>query len=81
MEIVMETLTLTSPTLLVGESDQILIRFMSVSILQRYTISMDFVRKFDRQCGSQASVRRLRAHASYQSFHNKWNLPVYFQLR
>uniref|UniRef100_A0A8C7F8X3 Conserved oligomeric Golgi complex subunit 2 n=1 Tax=Oncorhynchus kisutch TaxID=8019 RepID=A0A8C7F8X3_ONCKI len=48
---------------------------------ERYTISMDFVRKFDRQCGSQASVRRLRAHASYQSFHNKWNLPVYFQLR
>uniref|UniRef100_A0A8C7WCR0 Conserved oligomeric Golgi complex subunit 2 n=1 Tax=Oncorhynchus mykiss TaxID=8022 RepID=A0A8C7WCR0_ONCMY len=46
---------------------------------ERYTISMDFVRKFDRQCGSQASVRRLRAHASYQSFHNKWNLPVYFQ--
>ncbi|XP_029541112.1 conserved oligomeric Golgi complex subunit 2 isoform X2 [Oncorhynchus nerka] len=48
---------------------------------ERYTISMDFVRKFDRQCGSQASVRRLRAHTSYQSFHNKWNLPVYFQLR
>uniref|UniRef100_A0A4W5RXY2 Conserved oligomeric Golgi complex subunit 2 n=1 Tax=Hucho hucho TaxID=62062 RepID=A0A4W5RXY2_9TELE len=48
---------------------------------ERYTISIDFVRKFERQCGSQASVRRLRAHASYQSFHNKWNLPVYFQLR
>nr|XP_046210635.1 conserved oligomeric Golgi complex subunit 2-like isoform X1 [Oncorhynchus gorbuscha] len=47
----------------------------------RYTISIDFVRKFERQCGSQASVRRLRAHASYQSFHNKWNLPIYFQLR
>uniref|UniRef100_A0A674CYV2 Conserved oligomeric Golgi complex subunit 2 n=1 Tax=Salmo trutta TaxID=8032 RepID=A0A674CYV2_SALTR len=47
----------------------------------RYIISIDFVRKFERQCGSQASVRRLRAHASYQSFHNKWNLPVYFQLR
>ncbi|CAB1313258.1 unnamed protein product [Coregonus sp. 'balchen'] len=48
---------------------------------ERYTISVDFVRKFERQCGSQASVRRLRAHSSYQSFHNKWNLPVYFQLR
>ncbi|KAM9558814.1 conserved oligomeric Golgi complex subunit 2-like [Salvelinus alpinus] len=47
----------------------------------RYTISIDFVRKFERQCGSQASVRRLRAHTSYQSFHNKWNLPIYFQLR
>uniref|UniRef100_A0A4W5JDZ1 Conserved oligomeric Golgi complex subunit 2 n=1 Tax=Hucho hucho TaxID=62062 RepID=A0A4W5JDZ1_9TELE len=33
----------------------------------RYTISIDFVGKFERQCGSQASVRRLRAHASYQT--------------
>ncbi|KAJ8284507.1 hypothetical protein COCON_G00033570 [Conger conger] len=48
---------------------------------EKYTISMEFVRKFERQCGSQASVRRLRAHASYLSFQNKWNLPVYFQLR
>ncbi|KAG1927160.1 conserved oligomeric Golgi complex subunit 2 [Pimephales promelas] len=48
---------------------------------EKYTVSMDFVRKFERQCGSQASVKRLRAHPSYQSFHNKWNLPVYFQLR
>ncbi|MBN3309314.1 COG2 protein, partial [Amia calva] len=48
---------------------------------EKYTVSMDFVRKYERQCGSQASVRRLRAHPSYQSFQNKWNLPVYFQLR
>ncbi|NXR23073.1 COG2 protein, partial [Cinclus mexicanus] len=49
--------------------------------LQKYTTSMDFVRKFERQCGSQASVKRLRAHPSYHSFNNKWNLPVYFQIR
>ncbi|XP_030052295.1 conserved oligomeric Golgi complex subunit 2 [Microcaecilia unicolor] len=48
---------------------------------EKYTISMDFVRKFERQCGSQASVRRLRAHAAYHEFNNKWNLPVYFQIR
>ncbi|XP_053315724.1 conserved oligomeric Golgi complex subunit 2 [Spea bombifrons] len=48
---------------------------------QKYTISMDFVRKFERQCGSQTSVKRLRAHPSYHSFNNKWNLPVYFQIR
>ncbi|XP_053793232.1 conserved oligomeric Golgi complex subunit 2 isoform X3 [Vidua chalybeata] len=48
---------------------------------QKYTTSMDFVRKFERQCGSQASVKRLRAHPSYHSFNNKWNLPVYFQIR
>lgn len=48
---------------------------------ERYSVSMEFVRRFERQCGSQASVRRLRVHPSYVSFHNKWNLPVYFQLR
>ncbi|XP_067092550.1 conserved oligomeric Golgi complex subunit 2 [Osmerus mordax] len=48
---------------------------------ERYSVTMEFVRRFERQCGSQASVRRLRAHPSYISFHNKWNLPVYFQLR
>lgn len=48
---------------------------------ERYVVSMDFVRKFERQCGSQASVKRLRGHSCYQSFQNKWNLPVYFQLR
>uniref|UniRef100_H2TPH6 Conserved oligomeric Golgi complex subunit 2 n=1 Tax=Takifugu rubripes TaxID=31033 RepID=H2TPH6_TAKRU len=48
---------------------------------ERYSISMEFVRKFERQCSSQASVKRLRAHVSYASFHNRWNLPVYFQLR
>lgn len=48
---------------------------------EKYTVSMGFVRAFERQCGSQASVRRLRAHPAYHSFNNKWNLPVYFQIR
>ncbi|XP_032955611.1 conserved oligomeric Golgi complex subunit 2 [Rhinolophus ferrumequinum] len=48
---------------------------------KKYTISMNFLRTFERQCGSQASVKRLRAHPAYHSFNNKWNLPVYFQLR
>ncbi|XP_025050633.1 conserved oligomeric Golgi complex subunit 2 isoform X2 [Alligator sinensis] len=48
---------------------------------EKYTTSMDFVRKFERQCGSQASVKRLRSHPTYHSFNNKWNLPVYFQIR
>ncbi|XP_070590041.1 conserved oligomeric Golgi complex subunit 2 isoform X2 [Erythrolamprus reginae] len=48
---------------------------------EKYNISMDFVRKFERQCGSQASVKRLRLHPSYQSFNDKWNLSVYFQIR
>uniref|UniRef100_A0A673CSZ6 Conserved oligomeric Golgi complex subunit 2 n=1 Tax=Sphaeramia orbicularis TaxID=375764 RepID=A0A673CSZ6_9TELE len=48
---------------------------------ERYIVSMEFVRRFERQCSSQASVKRLRVHPLYTSFHNKWNLPVYFQLR
>ncbi|PNI55126.1 COG2 isoform 5 [Pan troglodytes] len=48
---------------------------------EKYTISMDFVRRLERQCGSQASVKRLRAHPAYHSFNKKWNLPVYFQIR
>uniref|UniRef100_A0A665U9D4 Conserved oligomeric Golgi complex subunit 2 n=2 Tax=Echeneis naucrates TaxID=173247 RepID=A0A665U9D4_ECHNA len=48
---------------------------------ERYSVSMEFVRRFERQCSSQASVKRLRVHPSYTSFNNKWNLPVYFQLR
>nr|XP_048306175.1 conserved oligomeric Golgi complex subunit 2 [Myodes glareolus] len=48
---------------------------------EKYIVSMDFVQRFERQCGSQASVKRLRAHPAYHSFNNKWNLPVYFQLR
>ncbi|XP_005994005.1 conserved oligomeric Golgi complex subunit 2 [Latimeria chalumnae] len=48
---------------------------------EKYTITMEFVRKFERQCGSQASVKRLRSHPAYRSFNNKWSLPVYFQIR
>uniref|UniRef100_A0A3Q3BFU1 Conserved oligomeric Golgi complex subunit 2 n=1 Tax=Kryptolebias marmoratus TaxID=37003 RepID=A0A3Q3BFU1_KRYMA len=48
---------------------------------ERYSVSMEFVWRFERQCSSQASVKRLRVHPSYTSFNNKWNLPVYFQLR
>ncbi|XP_053460561.1 conserved oligomeric Golgi complex subunit 2 isoform X2 [Nycticebus coucang] len=48
---------------------------------EKYIISMDFLRRFEQQCGSQASIKRLRAHPAYHSFNNKWNLPVYFQIR
>ncbi|CAH1791000.1 unnamed protein product [Owenia fusiformis] len=48
---------------------------------EKYTISMDFVDRFERQCGSQASVKRLRAHPSFSTFMTKWSLPVYFQIR
>ncbi|XP_022091249.1 conserved oligomeric Golgi complex subunit 2-like isoform X2 [Acanthaster planci] len=48
---------------------------------EKYLATMDFVERFELQCGSQASVKRLRAHPSFHSFMTKWSLPVYFQLR
>ena len=48
---------------------------------QRYTVSMEFLGQFERHCGSQASVKRLRAHPSYNTFMSRWSLPVYFQIR
>ncbi|XP_074648314.1 conserved oligomeric Golgi complex subunit 2-like [Tubulanus polymorphus] len=47
----------------------------------KYLVSMDFADRFERQCGSQASVKRLRAHPSYNTFFAKWSLPVYYQIR
>ena len=54
---------------------------LSLVRVQKYSVSMEFVESFERQCGSQASVRRLRAHPSYGAFISKWSLPVYFQIR
>ncbi|XP_041469208.1 conserved oligomeric Golgi complex subunit 2-like [Lytechinus variegatus] len=48
---------------------------------QKFLLTQDFVNGFERQCGSQASVRRLRSHPTYSAFMTKWSLPVYFQLR
>ncbi|XP_076099685.1 conserved oligomeric Golgi complex subunit 2-like [Mytilus galloprovincialis] len=48
---------------------------------QKYNTSMDFLCKFEKLCGSKASVKRLREHPSYHTFMNKWSLPVYFQIR
>ncbi|XP_033125894.1 conserved oligomeric Golgi complex subunit 2-like [Anneissia japonica] len=48
---------------------------------QKYLISMEFVDQFERECGSQTSVKHLRAHPSYNTFMSKWSLPVYFQIR
>ncbi|GCC31744.1 hypothetical protein chiPu_0010205 [Chiloscyllium punctatum] len=48
---------------------------------EKYTVTMEFVRKFEWQCASQASVKRLRSHSAYKSFNKKWTLPVYYQIR
>ncbi|XP_071784531.1 conserved oligomeric Golgi complex subunit 2-like [Asterias amurensis] len=52
-----------------------------VTFHEKYVSTMQFVERFELQCGSQASVKRLRAHPSFNTFMTKWSLPVYFQLR
>ncbi|XP_067840189.1 conserved oligomeric Golgi complex subunit 2 [Heptranchias perlo] len=48
---------------------------------EKYKMTMEFIRKFEWQCASQASVKRLRSHSAYKSFNGKWSLPVYYQIR
>jgi hypothetical protein len=48
---------------------------------KNYTATMEFVSSFESLCPTQASVRRLRAHSSFNLFLSKWSLPVYFQIR
>jgi hypothetical protein len=48
---------------------------------EKYTVSIEFVERFERLCSSQASVKQLRAHPSYGAFMSKWSLSVYFQIR
>jgi len=49
--------------------------------LQRYQCFMEFLCSFERMCGSQASISRLRSCNQYEEALSKWNLPIYFQLR
>ena len=42
---------------------------------------MDFVERLEEFCSSEQSVQNLRDHPSSAAFNNKWNLPVYFQIR
>ncbi|XP_078673412.1 conserved oligomeric Golgi complex subunit 2-like isoform X2 [Branchiostoma floridae x Branchiostoma belcheri] len=48
---------------------------------QKYLTSINFLDAFELECGSQASVKRLRSHPSYNTFMTKWSLPVYYQIR
>lgn len=48
---------------------------------KRFKSSMQFLDDFEKQCGTQASVKRLRDHSSYHAFMTKWSLPVYYQIR
>ncbi|XP_022332171.2 conserved oligomeric Golgi complex subunit 2-like [Crassostrea virginica] len=48
---------------------------------KRFKTSMQFLDDFEKQCGTQTSVKRLRDHSSYHVFMTKWSLPVYYQIR
>nr|XP_039270942.1 conserved oligomeric Golgi complex subunit 2-like [Styela clava] len=47
----------------------------------RYNLYMEFIADIERQCGSQASVQRLRQSEEFARFQSHWSLPVYFQMR
>ncbi|KAJ9579162.1 hypothetical protein L9F63_024732 [Diploptera punctata] len=48
---------------------------------QRYCETLEFLEKLEKYCGTQAGVKRLHVHPQYAAFLQRWNLPVYFQIR
>ncbi|XP_028395928.1 conserved oligomeric Golgi complex subunit 2-like isoform X2 [Dendronephthya gigantea] len=48
---------------------------------KKYTITMNFVQEFEKQCRSQENIKQLRNHPSYGALISRWSLPVYFQIR
>lgn len=48
---------------------------------QRYTESMQFVKKLESYCPDKESIKLLHNTAEYRNFQKRWNLPVYFQIR
>ncbi|CAH0400351.1 unnamed protein product [Chilo suppressalis] len=48
---------------------------------QRYSESMQFIKKLEERCSPKETVRVLRNTPEYKSFQRRWNLPVYFQIR
>ncbi|GAB6021627.1 Conserved oligomeric Golgi complex subunit 2 [Chamberlinius hualienensis] len=48
---------------------------------ERYITAEEFVDGFEKELESAESLTNFRFHPSYNIFMNKWNLPVYFQIR
>uniref|UniRef100_H2YCH6 Conserved oligomeric Golgi complex subunit 2 n=1 Tax=Ciona savignyi TaxID=51511 RepID=H2YCH6_CIOSA len=48
---------------------------------KRYKLCMEFVSNYERQCGSQGSITRLRQSEAFNTLLTHWSLPVYFQIR
>ncbi|PSN46904.1 hypothetical protein C0J52_15286 [Blattella germanica] len=48
---------------------------------QRYCETLEFLEKLEGYCATQIGVKRFRAHPQYSAFLQRWNLPVYFQIR
>lgn len=47
----------------------------------RYSDSLDFVNKFLQHLQNRKSIEMFYEHPQYKSFQQRWNLPVYFQIR
>ncbi|TDL25958.1 COG complex component [Rickenella mellea] len=48
---------------------------------KNYETTQAFIRSLEYLAPSLHSIRCMRSHPVYESFHRRWQLPVYFQLR
>uniref|UniRef100_A0A146M5C5 Conserved oligomeric Golgi complex subunit 2 n=1 Tax=Lygus hesperus TaxID=30085 RepID=A0A146M5C5_LYGHE len=48
---------------------------------KRYKDTLNFLEVLSERCGSRKGVIELHSHPNFLSFMERWNLPVYFQLR
>ncbi|OXU29997.1 hypothetical protein TSAR_008943 [Trichomalopsis sarcophagae] len=47
----------------------------------RYVQTLDYLLCLEKRCCTAENVDRLKSHPQYNRFLNKWNLPVYYQIR
>nr|CAG4643830.1 EOG090X03KZ [Lepidurus arcticus] len=48
---------------------------------ERYVCTMNLIDFIESKCGDVQTVQQLRVDPDYEALINRWNLPVYFQIR
>lgn len=47
----------------------------------RYNDSLDFIKNLEKYFETEEGVEQFHSHSQYKNFQQKWNLPIYFQIR
>lgn len=47
----------------------------------RYNDSLDFIKKMEKYFETAEEIEQFHSHLQYKNFQQKWNLPIYFQIR